>query len=214
MKQNKIAKEFFLMPHIKLAAVLLLFTGMSVSVGEFGKYYSPKNAVFHNTSESLIVALSALLMLTIYVSDKKRAKNISGHIIRNYLKEIISENNDLKIFDSVLYDDQTMNSISTYLINTLTESERKEILNILHKMDGNIHYTKTRPNKDQSISDFKVQQQKQMKFDRFNHVKKCHAEILQIIRDHASIHPEFINEIRYAIYTNAKHINIQDQFVR
>ena len=211
MKQNKIATQFLLKSHAKMIAFWLLCAGACMVCGEFGNYHSPEVKTVYKFSEVIIIAGVALILLHSLASDITRANKISEHIMRDYLKEIFVKNPDLKIFEGVLYNKKALHSITTYLMNTLTKSETKEVLDILHQMDGNIVYTKPKVTKGITAQEFEIAKQRQFKFDRLNHVKKCHARILQVIREHASIHPEFINEIRYAICTD---ITFDNQYVR
>ena len=113
----------------------------------------------------------------------------------SYGKEV-DEHPEFKPFEKVLSNPRAMKNIATMISNSLRESEQKRILNLACLMEEALETD--------------ISKQKAVFV-----IKQTHESIVEIVKEHAKVHPEFINELLAAVaYADTTYVIPAQQHVR
>jgi hypothetical protein len=93
----------------------------------------------------------------------------------------MQEHPEIKEFESVLNNKKALKSVATMISNSLRPSEQERVLYISNEL--------LRKTQNTAIT----RQEKVML------TKNAYSEIIKIIKEHAAVHPDFINEIYVAM---------------
>ena len=124
------------------------------------------------------IGLLASFILASLLPAYKHANNFAGVSAKNYIKKTMSQNPKLKEYESLLQNSSAMKRIATIISNELCESEQKDILNLVKRI-----------NLGSTTED----------------IMQIHNEIAKVIGGHAATHPEF-NERVYNAIVNADYL--------
>lgn len=183
IKNNKVINKI-LLPKVLLFCSILVFSSATC-------VYTIKGDVKQNCQLSksdyglmfMISLLAIVCCMDVYLDYKKFEKTAIS-VARNYLKQEQKSNPDLKMFEKVLYNKQAMQNMSTLIFNSLRPSEKKRVVQISWNI---LHYLKDLQKYDTTT------------FESLKTTKKLlddiNNQIVPIIQEHASVHPEFVREI-------------------
>ena len=93
----------------------------------------------------------------------------------------MKEHPKIKEFESVLNNKKALKSVATMISNSLRPSEQERVLAVANEL---LLKTQNTEIKDQ---------------EKIALTKKAYSEIIKIIKEHAAVHPDFINEIYAAM---------------
>lgn len=184
---NKIAKKSVL-------PKLLLAMSLSVATIGAGVYVAKQNT---ETVDSLakqdkwLIMFMAAILICMYIDAYKQYKsteNLLSVVARKYLKMAAKDMPEITDFDKVLAIPTAMKDITTLISNSLRPSEQKLINDIISKALAELRVCQTSDMKNEQLF---VASQKIF--------AQARADIVKIIREHASVHPEFINDVYSAI---------------
>ena len=187
-KMNKTNK--IILKHL-LPGAIIVTVSASAMLGLFGYaattdevHYSAqnKNAVPVNV---LIVLLGLCFILCILADSYNTDTKFASQVARKFLKQTIQEHPEIKELESVLNNQKALKTVTTMISNSLRPSEQERILYIANEL--------LRKTQNTDITG----QEKVML------TKKAYSEIIKIIKEHAAVHPDFINEI-YATMARAE----------
>ena len=169
---NMILKHF--LPAI--IAIVITTTGASYLIGyKFSKDIKEKQAIERTTAWSPVLVLYALSLIIIpLVGSYKKTKKFAAHAAREYIVDTMKDYPDLKKFQQVLCNRKAMNHLATIISNNLRPSEQKIISDAVFNMKMQLPLPK-----DQEIA----------------LVRKTLNEVVKVIGEHASVHPEFIDKV-------------------
>ncbi len=135
-----------------------------------------------NTIGLLVGAMAIFIILALLYTQRIEAYEnhykAASRIARKYLKQQAQTRPELKQFEAVLNNPRALKAVATMISNSMTESETKQISHIIFELSQ--YYYKT-------------------KKDTFVALKDAEDEIIKIVNEHASVHPEFIQEVMIAM---------------
>lgn len=198
IKNNKVINKI-LLPKV-LSFILLASIIPTATV-----YVTEENTTIKNHPEipdillkGLSVLLAVFLCADLY-SDYKKGEKFSMLIASKYLKQELKKHPELKIFENVLDNQQALQNISALIFNSLRPSERKIIAKIVRVAYNNLRNHKKYDSAEQNI----------IKISKKLISETCN-QIVSILKEHESIHPEFIRDI-YSAMAHADMVYIMPQ---
>lgn len=137
----------------------------------------------HIVEGGFVVGIVALIAVFMSEVNKKLDKAAANTALK-YLKQLFVNQPELKKFESVLSNPKALDKVAAYVFNNLRPSEQQEIHNILEESYLVAHminqYLKNLDPKA-DIMDVK----------RITEVENLKDRVIEIIKNHAKIHPEF-----------------------
>lgn len=184
LKTNKIITK-------SLLPGLLLATSFSVATVGACAFAAKQSAQINGRVTNHDYRLMTLIALVLFCiifntcNKYKKAEKFSMLVAKRYIKNASKDFPDLKDFDEVLNNPNAMRNIATIISNQLRSSEQKLIRDI--------------------VSDAMEKWEKQEKTDGITNSRlyfiskkicaKACADIAQVLKEHASVHPEFLPNI-------------------
>ncbi len=173
MAQNKIIIKR-LLPKTILTGVLALALSIPAV---YATVQDVKDSTY-KTPQIAFGSIMLLLALAIIVSPVVKAteqnKKVAANVARKYLRQAIQEHPELKSFEKVLCTPRALDNVATFVFNSLTESEERAVLRAINELTQ--YYYPTRKKAVMAI-------------------QSTRDKVIKIISDHASTHPEFIQEV-------------------
>lgn len=184
LKTNKIITKS-LLPGLLLATSFSVATvGTCVFAAKQSAQINGRNTN-HDYRLMTIIALVLFCIIFNTCNKYKKAEKFSMLVAKRYIKNASKDFPDLKDFDEVLTNTNAMRNIATIISNQLRSSEQKLIRDI--------------------VSDAMEKWEKQEKTDGITNSRlyfiskkicaKACADITQVLKEHASVHPEFLPNI-------------------
>lgn len=190
IKKNKVINNILLPKVLALTIIISLASGAGIYMTQ---EKSTKSTNTTNTNMYLL-GIIALFIITAgkdVCSDYKRSTKFLSAVARKYIKQEQEKRPDLKQFEKVLSNQQAMQNVSASVFNNLRPSERKRVAQIILEASQNLRNYKKYGTED--VSSLKVV--------RTVLNDACNS-IITILEEHASVHPEFIDNI-YSVMANA-----------
>ncbi len=190
IKKNKVINNILLPKVLALAVIISLASSAGIYMTQEKNI---KNINITNKSMYLL-GFIALFMITAgkdVCSDYKRNTNFLSSVARKYLKKELEKHPELKQFEKVLFNRQAMQNVSASIFNGLRPSERKRVARIILEASQNLRNYKKYGTEDVCS----------LKIVRTVLNDACNS-IITILEEHASVHPEFIDNI-YSVMANA-----------
>ena len=178
-KRNKIISKR-LLPATVIAGIAIPFLFAVLFNTTFNETKdAPKEDKALSFSLSVLFAIFGACFLAIPIADAYSSDyEFASHVAREYLKKEIQEHPELKTFEKVLHNPRALRSVATMISNHLRPSEQKLVMKAIDEMIS----TKTRTTAEKIAI-----------------TKQAHAKIVKIIQEHASVYPEFIDEVLVAM---------------
>ena len=184
-KTNKI-----ILKHLLPGAIIVSISA-SAMLGLFGYAVTTDKAPYSAQNKSavpvnvLIVLFGLCFILCILADSYNTDKKFASLVARKFLKQTMQEHPEIKEFESVLYNKKALKSVATMISNSLRPSEQERVLYIANEL--------LRKTQNTDIT----------RQEKVALTKKAYSEIIKIIKEHAAVHPDFINEI-YAAMARAE----------
>lgn len=187
IKNNKVINSV-LLPKVLLPIVLIALT---TSVGVYVAQEKISTAVHTKKPGAWLTGIVAALIVCICMdvySDYKKSEKFASLIARKYLKNEIKKQPELKQFQKILNDPKAMQNISSLIFNSLRPSERKCVAQIILDMRQKLkNDRKYNLNYTESLINIKKL------------LNNARDEIVSVLQEHASVHPEFMRDIYSAM---------------
>ena len=195
IRTNKIINKLFF-PRI-LLTVILSVAMLGLGVNAISNTVRNTNAVTSQDRRLLV-----FIVLILFVSgfntcnEYKKSEKFAALVASKYVKASMKNMPEMKIFQEALQNPKAMKTIANFIFNSLTNSEQRMVKDVVSKTLANINYCDTSYLTDEKIS---VINEKLL--------TKAYADILKVIQEHASVHPEFLPEIyKLMAYTDMTYI--------
>lgn len=187
IKNNKVINKVLLPKVLSFCFLVACSSAATVYISQEKVQQDTRGIRGDHLLTGLIALLAIVFCIDVY-SDYKKGEKIAMSITRKFLKQEMENNPDLKLFDQVLYNQQAMQNLSALVFNSLRPSEKKRVVQIVMHM---LHSLKNHKKYDTDNSE-------PLKIAReiFNDARN---QIIPVIQDHASVHPEFISNIYSAM---------------
>ena len=183
LKINKIAIKAIL-PELVLTFAL---SAVTLGAGVYTANKTVKTTGQITTHDKWLLTLMAFMLFYIYLDTYcryRKVKNFSAHVARKYLRKSMKDMPEMKIFGNLLDNPKAMKNIATLIFNSLRPSEQKLVKNIVSDtLAGIKKYEKC------------YLEDEQLEFICKKLFVKASGDITKIIQEHASVHPEFIQNI-------------------
>lgn len=201
MQSNKILNTFVLQKTMPaLIAVVFLF-GAPLSYEAAHDIKSEK--VSPSNIALLAIASVTMIIWAIWgVAVYNNSKKFSDRIISKYIKQFMTKHPDLKIFDKVLYNKKAMNDVAKFLVNSMRESEQKQVLNIVHNLQRKLRVYEKYDLHDAAIHSITTKR-----------ISIAQKQILKIINNHVALHPEFAGNL-YSVIAHADMIYVPQNTIQ
>ena len=193
MQRNTIISKK-LRPYVGLLSVysvagLLLVTGLTVDSNITQQEEQTLTKPAMTTGVLLIIIMIAYLFIHGTLNAHKNANKFAQRVAYSYVKQMIETHPELSKFQPVLYNPASLKRITNLISNELRDSEQKQILKILSELNTS-----------------RLE-------DSENTEKMGNAceKIVQIIEQHASVHPEFIDKIHSVMFNEDYLIYVKKQ---
>ena len=181
-KRNKIISKRL------LPATLIAGIAVPAAFAAFGymAFDETKDKPLRESTEFIVLsammasACACLVLFPIIVAYKNDYE-FASHAAREYLKQEIKNHPEMKTFEKVLSNPRAIRTVATMIANSLHKSEQKLVTAAIEEI---------------------VEAETKTKADKIAAVKQAHAKIVKVIQEHATTHPEFINEV-YATMARA-----------
>jgi RecG-like helicase len=193
MKTNKILLKHLAPTLVTAGCAITLITGTLVYAGVSGIKDTGKlraQDIFISTT-----ILAALAMLVSPVIDSyKSSDKFASKTASKYIKQVMKEHPELKDFDSVLTNPKALKSVTTMISNSLSPKNQKRILQSIQKVQQYAYHSVPKT---------------------ISAMQEAQKEIVQILQEHAAVHPNFINEIYAAMaYADTTYVMPAKQNIR
>ena len=194
-KRNKIiSKRLLPGTLIVCLAVPAMFASFGYLAHDEIKNSSAKNNVELIVLSTLMAAACACMLLLPVIEEYKNDYAFASHAAREYLKKEMQEHPELKTFEKVLRNPRAIRSVATMISNSLHKSEQKLVLDAIEEMNMAETHTKE---------------------EKIAVIEQAHAKIVKIIQEHASVHPEFADEVLATMaYADTTYVIPTQQHVR
>ncbi len=171
--QNKILNKYLMQYYIGGALFLFIGTATPVILSKQAKLQESKiqNIEYDSTDLNQIIGL-LLIAACIYMTLKsaafiKNTKYQSNKLTKLFLINLFAKHPELRQYDYILQNERKVAEIATFACNYLSESEQKQILDIM----------------------------KRHSFETKNITKDAEQDIYDIIKIHAWSYPEYTQQI-------------------
>ncbi len=193
MKANKILLKHLLPTFLTAGTVITAMTGVIFYAGA-QEIKDNKEVRAQDVFMTAVVFGGLALLILPLIDSYKSSNKFASKTARKYIKQIMQEHPELKDFDSVLTNQQALKSITTMISNSLRPEEQKRVLNIITRVQQYVY----RSTPDAVIA-----------------MQAAQKEIIQILQEHAAVHPNFVTEIYAAMaYADTTYVIPARQNVR
>lgn len=193
MQTNKIIQKHFL-PRALISGTIIAAIFTTGTCYGINKIQESKEVNTQSLVVYLIAVIGLLTLSAPIVYDYKNSKRFAANIAYKHIKKNMEEHPELKLFEKVLENPRALNSVATMLSNSLIDSEQKRVLDIVLAT---------------------VRHDYSSESEEIAALMKAQGKIMQILQEHASIHPEFINDLYYAMAkADATYVIPSQQFTR
>lgn len=187
LKINKIAIKAIL-PELVLTFAL---SAVTLGTGVYTANKTIKTTGQITTHDKWLVTLMTFMLCCMCLDtfgQYVKIEKFSTLVARKYLKKCIKSMPDMKNFEAVLDNPKAMKSLTALIFNSLRPSERKMVNDIALK----------------TMADFRKHENPYLEDEEIRVIgeklfAKAYVRIMKIIRDHATVHPEFISDIYKAM---------------
>jgi len=184
---NKIAGKNIL-PQLLLAIAL---SGTTIGAGVYTAKQNMETADSLAKHDKWLIVLMAAILVCLYIDaylQYRKLEKLSATVARKYLKQSVKDRPEMKDFDKVLDNPQAMKDIAILISNSLRPSERKLVDDIISKALAKLH----------KYERFDIEDAQLLIVSKKIFAKAC-ADIIKIIKEHSSVHPEFIHDVYSAL---------------
>ena len=183
IKNNKVTNSVLLPKVLALTVLVSLISGASVFVTK-GKLSNDTHIIGKNIGLFGLIALLVICVAADLHSDFKKNEKFLSLVARKYLKKELEEHPELKQFEKNLDNPQAIQDVSTLIFNSLRPSERKLVTQIILEANQNLRDHRKYGTEDaESSKIYKV------------FLNDARNKIITVLKEHASVHPEFISDI-------------------
>ena len=142
------------------------------------KYDNWQDKALSISTLAFVVVLGTILLSCPIVESYKNDYKFASHSAREFLKQAMKDNPEIKDFANIFNNPKALRSVATMISNSLLPSEEKRVLTAIAEMQQYVYRTKA---------------------EEVAAAKQAHAKIVKVIQEHAAIHPDFINEVYAAM---------------
>lgn len=177
MTKNKIMQTFLTPYYVTTLSILGIMITSGALLAERDYKRLPAQEYKQNvTWQILVIAVFAMFLALERFRIGAAMNRFAKTLTRSYLQDVLKNNSDLEMFSALLDNPKAIVNIATVITNSLSPEERKRIEKILAE-----------------VKSYKTKQ------EHVGQIKKAFDQVLGVIKEHAAMHPEFINQLRIAM---------------
>lgn len=132
---------------------------------------------------NIVVSILAIVMLMSMIQSYKKSNEFATQTARKYIREIMKEDPEMRVFGKILSNQRALKCFATIISNSLRPSEQQRILDIINSVVPTILNGNNTADKAAVV----------------NALTWAHAEIIKVIKEHVTQHPEFMSDVYSAI---------------
>lgn len=191
IKNNKVINRILLPKILGFCVIVATSLGVGTTIIQDTKNHPNKQMNMQDQSLLVLMAVVIMCFGGLLFSEYKQGESFSKLVTRKYLRQIFATQPELKIFNQVLSNPQALQNVTQVIFNSLRPYEQKRIAKIISEMHKEIRI----------CEESDANEQEEMQICKLI-LHNTRTDIVKILAEHASLHPEFMHDIQIALAKN------------